>query len=270
MSGYDFHANALGLGGLFKTNGVTTSIPSVASVALASTGGEGSAVAENYNQSGVQFTRAESRVVGSRLSDEVYSTYTDVFITNLTLFEKLRIALMHATISSTRNVNLPDAQFEVRAMFRGIQIGDEEIIPSLDIDLCNAPTYTDFANMVTGPRLPELAQAFGHDPKALSDAVKAQKPVRGTLASAVHGRKKGLIRREGTAIRVPKLGKVHLAEFIFKPGQRRVTLLRLELDNRAILPPDPSDDLFGGFVGSPDSGDLSIASVEGNGSPIGP
>ncbi|HEX2122598.1 MAG TPA: hypothetical protein VHL59_13240 [Thermoanaerobaculia bacterium] len=274
MSGYDFHANALGVGGLFKSGGVTTSVPSLASVVLPSTGGEGSAVVENYSRNGVEFTYAASRVVGSQVSDEVYSTYADVLITNLTLFEKFRIAFMQASVSSTRNVNLPDAQFEVRAMFRGIQVGDEEIIPSFDIDLCNAPTYLDFANMVQG-RLTDYATAFGHEPTALENAVKTRKPVRGTLASAVHGRRLGPIRREGTAIRVPTLGKVHLAEFLFQPGRRRVTLLRLELDKHAIAPPgfgdsDVQNFAPGGGFASPDSGDISLASVEGNGSPIGP
>jgi hypothetical protein len=161
----------------------------------------------------------------------------------------------------------------VRAEFRGIRIGDEEIIPSLDIDLCNAPTYLDFANMVQG-RLTDYAAAFGHEPGALEDAVRTRKPVRGTLANAVHGRKLGLIKREGTAIRVPTLGKIHLAEFLFKPGRRRVTLLRLELDKNGIAPPgfgdsDVQNFAPGGFS-SPDSGDISLASVEGNGSPIGP
>lgn len=274
MSGYDFHANALGVGGLFKSGGVTTSVPSLASVVLASTGGEGSVVQENYSKNGVEFTYAASRVVGTQLSDDVFSTYADVLITNLTLFEKLRIAFMQASVSSTRNVNLPDAQFEVRAMFRGIQVGDEEIIPSLDIDLCNAPTYPDFANMVQN-KLADYAEAFGHDPRALDQAVRTRKPVRGTLARAVHGRKLGLIKREGTAIRVPTLGKVHLAEFLFKPGRRRVTLLRLELDKNSFAPPgfgdaDVQNFVPGGGFASPDSGDISIASVEGNGSPIGP
>jgi hypothetical protein len=270
MSGYTFNASALGLGGMLKSGGVTTTVPSLASVALAPTGGEGSAVVENYSKDGVEFTRAESRVVGSQISDDVYSTYADIFITNLTLFAKLKIALMQATVSSTRDVNLPDSEFDVRLMFRGISIGDDEVIPSLDLDLCNALTYGAFATKVRS-NLGGYATAFGHPtPQTLDNALGiVTQPVRGTLVKTANSSKFGVIRRQGTAIRVPKFGKVHLGEFQFKPGQRRVTLLRLELDSNE---PGFSEyaPVFQSLGGAPEYGDISIASVEGNGSPIGP
>ena len=261
MSRYAFNASALGLGGVLTSGSVRTTIPSLASVALAPTGGEGSSVVENYNCHGISFTRAESRVFGTDLSEGVYTTYADVYITNLTIFDRLRIALMGATVTSTRNVENGESLFEVRVTYRGISAEGNEVIPVLDYNLCNAPTYGDFVNALNG-EVDRYADSFGVQPAALRSALQAtpaQEPLAGTLVSDYRIPADCGIVRSGSAIVVPGIGRAHFGEFLFKPGRRRVNLLRLKLgafEEGAVA-----------LEAVGDGGDLTAGSVEGNGTP---
>ncbi|MEA2464440.1 MAG: hypothetical protein QOJ98_2187, partial [Acidobacteriota bacterium] len=50
---YTFNASALGVGGFYDRDGRRFTIPSLASVALAPTGGEGTATVQDHNQHGI-------------------------------------------------------------------------------------------------------------------------------------------------------------------------------------------------------------------------
>jgi len=69
---YVFNASAIGLGGIL-TSPKRKIIPSLASVALAPTGGEGSSVVENYDEGGIAFDKAQSTVWGSSRGN-IFST----------------------------------------------------------------------------------------------------------------------------------------------------------------------------------------------------
>ena len=264
MERYAFHASALGLGGVLSSGNAQTVIPSLASVALAPTGGEGSAVVENYNQHGISFSRAESRVVGTEVSDGVFTTYADVFITNLNVFNRLRIALMGATVTSTRNLADGESQFDVRLMYRGVSVDANEVVPLLDFDLCNAPTYGAFVNTLRGD-MNRFAESFGVEPQALQTAVAAtnvQDPIGGTLVRGFQVPQGAAVAAQSRgAIVVPNVGIAHFGEFLFKPGRRRVSLLRMKLFARggeSMLEADG------------DGGSVTGGSVEGNGTPPTP
>src|SRR5436309_13821209 len=77
---YVFNASAIGLGGVL-TSPKRKVIPSLASVALAPTGGEGSSIVTNYDDGdGISFDRAETRVWGSSHSGNIYATRADVMV----------------------------------------------------------------------------------------------------------------------------------------------------------------------------------------------
>jgi hypothetical protein len=268
---YSFNGSAIGLGAVLRSGGVKTVIPSLASVALAPTGGAGSAVCENYNDHGISFTRAESRVFGTDIGDGIYTTYTDVYITNLNIFDRLRIALLNATISSTHNLKLNESSFDVRTTYRGIDVDGKEVVPEYDAMLCSAPTYNDVVNTLKAD-LEGYKQRWKAAPMQLETALKESnplKPLGGSLVKDLKGT--DIEKHSNHAIEVPGLGRAHFGEFLFKPGRRRVNLLRIQLGMFADAAPAVE-----GLMASPivlqdlngnGGGDLTVGSVEGNGSP---
>jgi len=269
MLGYNFHANALGLGGVLRSGGVKTSLPSLASVVLAPTGGNGSAVVENYNANGISFTRAESRVFGSEVSDTIYTTHSDVYITNLTIFDRLRIALMSATLSSTRDVNLPDSSFEINLVYRGISIDGAEIIPILDGTLSGSPTFRD-VQAALNSNVNEYASRFGMTPTALLDVIEnpsPREPISGALVRDFTVPNGVALTHSGHAVDVPGVGRAHFGEFLFKPGQRQVSLLRIKIGSGPATGDTDGRNFSVLSSGGGDDGDLTGGYLEGNGSP---
>src|SRR6185436_4547993 len=100
------------------------------------------------------------------IGDGIYTTYTDVYITNLNIFDRLKIALMSATISSTHNLKLNESSFDVRTSYRGIEVDDEDVIPEYDEALCLAPTYSDVVRAVKGD-IKGYTKRWGADQKQL-------------------------------------------------------------------------------------------------------
>ncbi len=269
MPEYSFNASALGLGGVLSSGGVKTTIPSLASVALAPTGGEGSAVVENYNANGISFTRAESRVFGTEVSANLYTTYSDVYITNLSIFDRLKIALMNATLSSTRDLNSSESSFDVRIAYRGIAVDGQEVIPAIDADLCAVPTFDAFQRMIgaSTDSLAMYAGRFGLNPDVLQNAMgNPLIPVGGTLVKDFNAPAGITLAQNRTAIDVPGVGRAHFAEFLLKPGRRRINLLRIKIGSGV-----PDTDNGRNFIaladGGGQGGDLTGGSVEGNGTP---
>jgi len=265
MAGYSFNASAIGLGAVLKSDGIPTVIPSLASVALAPTGGEGSSVVENYNHLGISFTRAESRVFGAQVSDDIYITQSDVYITNLNIRDRLRIAVMALTLSSTRNVTEPDSMFDVRVTYRGISVDDAEVVPHLDLGLCEAPRYSDVLTMLNEDR-PGYAELFGIQETTLQNVIadpSPSEPLSGTLVKNLSVPPGIELVCSGHKVAVPGVGLAHFGEFLFKPGRRRVNLLRISFGDTPVSQ-------FANAVlatGGDEGGDLTAGSAEGNGTP---
>ncbi|HJQ40663.1 MAG TPA: hypothetical protein VKB93_26270 [Thermoanaerobaculia bacterium] len=280
---YSFNGSAIGLGGVLSSGGVKTVIPSLASVALAPTGGEGSSVCENYNNHGISFTRAESRVFGTEIGDGIYTTYTDVYVTNLNIFDRLKIALMSATISSTHNLKLNESSFDVRTSYRGVAVDDEEVVPEYDLALCSAPTYDDVVRAVKED-LRGYTKRWKTNAKLLETSLSSANPIHALGGSVVKDLKASdkIAKHANHSIVVPGVGRAHFGEFLFKPGRRRVNLLRLSVGKFALDPididPKPLSqsrrrvapqrmvlmDLNDGTGGV---GGITVGSVEGNGTP---
>lgn len=282
---FTFNASAIGVGGLLTSGSTTTAIPSLASVALAPTGGEGFSEETNYNRHGVSFTKAESRVVGQKIAAGTYATYVDVLISNFAVRGRLKVGMMQASMTSIRNIHEDDSRFEFRASYRGLSIDDYEVVPELDLDLLGCSTYDDFRRRLSAAPA-DFAKRFGYGTApALTKALKSQtRPaISGTLVkslSPARARNKTSIAITGHRILVPDFGSVNLAEFLFKPGRRRVSLVRIDFDERFAAPsaaaPDaaPVAKAFMPLVlqdgGTGGGGSLTSGSVEGNGSTIPP
>jgi hypothetical protein len=289
---YTFNASAIALGGVVN-NPSRTVIPSLASVALAPTGGLGTTVVTSYNRDGVMFDTAYSSVRGEMIAEDVYSTVAEVAIDNLTVFDTLHVDALRATVRSRRDLNAgDDAEITFHAEYSGLFVDGFEIAPELDLELFEkSPTYQQFLDEVT-----EDIPGYGKQAKDLyrerfewkdgdvpSPKDLTAKPLRASVA-------KPQWPFRGYKLSIPKFGKIRLGEVLLKPGRRRLSLLQIDFNKKEGFPIFNRAD--GGSTGEteqlqqqiqsfalgsdstsnrvPDSGTMSIASVEGNGTPIWP
>lgn len=289
---YHYNASALGLGGVLKNrNGATTIIPSLASVALAPTGGEGSSEISNYDKDGVSFSTARSFVAGYDSGYRTFTTTCDIYITNLNLFGRLKAAILQTSISSTREVlangdiaieSDPDkARFSMHAMIRGLTIDDEEVVPEFDLDLCECSTYEQFTSKIGGNGVGAYARQFGIEEHDLKNVLVAKaQPIRASFVRGLrHKPTDKFGPRKGFKLPVKKFGNVHFGELVVKPGRRRVNLLRIDFDSTVGLRGREEPQAAMMMAGAeslllpsppPKDGTMTILSTDGNGAPSWP
>lgn len=263
---YQFNGSAVAFGAVLKQGGETRVIPSQASVALVPTGGLGSSIVDNFSQEGISFTRAESRVFGTEYRPGVYTTSVDVYITNLSVKGKLRIALMSATISSTHDTNVGESHFKIHTSYRGIQLEEGEVVPEYDFDLIEAPTYDDVRQRLSSD-IPGYSRRWALSEQRIQLAVNdpnPQEPIGGSLIRDL--KVPGNVQKHcGHVIGIPGLGKAHFGEFLYKPGRRRFNLLRVTLGASDDVVVRQAAVMAGGDGGF--GGTFTAGSVEGNGTP---
>lgn len=245
---FTYNASACAAGGVIqKRNGDYVVIPSLASVALAPTGGEGVTIERNYESEAVSFSYAETRVFGREVSPSVFTTQTDVYITNLRVFDVLSIAMLRATVTSTRKVDsdssrLPDPHdndhaFDLEASYHGVEVrnpvtfGRCEVAPKLDVAMKSIKRYKHLSDLVNGPagvevitddgtRLPPCSDMdkrmlfarfnAGETGAELTNALNAKHPVLGSLVEDVEGDSTG----DESIVRTHrKLHKVYIPKF---------------------------------------------------------
>ncbi len=275
---YDYNASALGLGGVLKNaDGTTTGVPSLGSVHLAPSGGEGFAEVSNYSKDGISFTTARSCVFGSDVGYRTFTTRSDVFITNLNLFGRLQAAILQMNITSTRIVedvdisdeeaivvqsNPDNARFAMNAMVRGLVIDGVEVIPEYDLELSACPTYELFRNRI-GEGIGTYAGQFGVEQARLADVLTRNvQPIRGSFVRTLqYAQTDAFEPCRGIKLPVKGFGTVHFGELVVKPGHRQASLLRIEFNSR-----------LGSNEEGPvlDGGSMTVVNNIGNGSPSWP
>lgn len=295
---YTFHASAIALGGVVN-NPSRTVIPSLASVALAPTGGLGTSVVTGYDRGGVVFDTAYSAVHGEMIDEEgIYSTVAEVAIDNLTVFDRLHVDALRATVRSRRDLTTDDdPEITFHAEYFGLVVDGDEIVPELDLELFTKfPTYGKFLDEVTEGGGKKAKRHYRErfeweDGAVFSPATQAPKtrtlktaaptllapmPLRASVARSP------LPYGPGYTLSLPKFGRIRLGEVVLKPGQRRLSLLQIDFDKQESSGHTKqlkrgvqalALEAVGGSSTStrfPDSGTMTIASVEGNGSPIWP
>ena len=274
---YTFNASALGFGGLLQQGRRKVVIPSAASVALSPTGGEGSSLIENYDSHGITCTRAESRVAGYSSRSTLYTTYSDILITNLSVFDRLTVSLMHLTVASTRDTRNDDTSFSLHAMYRGVVLDGDEIIPELDLDMCINSDYQRLADTVKDrQRMMKTADDGRH--QSLARAIDRHEPIRSSVVSSIQivpGDDCGEIeQRNGNVLHVPGFAKIHFGELLVKPGRRRVNLLRFQFAPNSAMEVDHLESVPMSALESHETshggGTLTVGSGDGNGAPVWP
>jgi hypothetical protein len=290
---FAFNASALGAGGVIERGDVITTIPSIASVALAPTGGEGRSVVTNYFSEELEFSHAETRVFGRQHTGAdgkaLFTTSTYVLLKDVAIFSTLRIAEMHSTVTSTRGfTGGEDHDFEILVSFRGVRIGRVDIDPRVDERLTKLRRYKELEGMVTAGRAarPEdhaLAQRFGASPDQFVKLVGEKKPLQGSLVESIDGLE---AKAPSPIVTIPGIGTVRFAELMIKPGRRRLNLLRIKFGPARdggrfepqgegempqalmMMAPAPMGEEAVAF--GPSGGSMTLGSGEGNGTPIEP
>jgi len=289
---YVFNASAIGLGGVL-TSPKRKVIPSLASVALAPTGGEGSSLVTNYDEGdGIAFDRAETRVWGSSHSGNIFATRADVIVNNLIVFNELQVDSMWASVTSIREVlengDVLDRKFTFQAEFLGVRVNGKEV----DVPIDTTPfdenaSYDDFVKALGKPAMASYRELIGLDDsntRTLTRGARGTNQIatpRTICCTAVSARQKN-----GFHVPVGNVGTAHFAEALIKPGRRRLTLIRLEIPQRGQgdngggqpgpgrIEGDVAVQFAKGAVmlssGIGGGGSMSVGSVEGNGTQTWP
>lgn len=170
MPSFAYHANALGFGARIDKP-VCDIIPSQASVALASSGGEGYAEVKNFNYKNIiTFDEARSYVAGSFEEENgkrTYNTLATVTIRNLDVAGMVQVEHLVARISS-RHDGLDDVEGKITfdgSMMRGVTIAGMPLDVRLDTGLFSRyPTYESFTQRFLRDReVVDKARMFAWD-----------------------------------------------------------------------------------------------------------
>jgi hypothetical protein len=252
---FTFNASAIGLGGVIT---------------------EGSSRVENYCVNGISFSRAETRVIGYETSEDVFTTTTDILLTNLNIRDRLKVALMQATITSTRRMESDDSEFNLHALYRGIELDGEEVEPILDVDLCSGPcgkasTYDDFVKKFGG-QISRNAIDSGVENEDLQKALTSNVvPMPGTLVTSTQMRRHGkVVAYPGNRVAVEGLGSAFLGELLVKRGRRRVNLLRFDFGPGNSALNAGAAPVMMALASTDTTGSLTVGSGDGNGEPVWP
>jgi hypothetical protein len=270
---YTFNASALGLGGRYVRFGRQVVVPSVASVALAPTGGQGSAQVYNYNNDeGVEVASASSFVKGYEY-DGVFTTESEIDIIGLSLFGRVFIEHMSAKVMSTRDTNvdgIDEATFQVSAAYEGVVVDDCGVDALVDEETCKADYATHHG---------AVAGAAAMNGTVLIPSLERGDPIRRSVVADLTVNGTAVTRGGAYILNVPGIGRMHFGELLVKRGRRRVNLLRFELGAPA---PSYTEELAERTAAAipleslqrsaftADSGTLSIGSGDGNGEPVWP
>jgi hypothetical protein len=272
---YHYHANALGLGGVLRNDRGVIPVPSLASVALADSGGEGFGQSTNYSQDGVSFSDASCHVLGYESAPNTFTTSSDVSITNLNLFDRITAARLQMSMRSTREVtgrmateSDPDkATFSMQWTIFGLVIDGVEVIPQFDQELAGWPTYALFDS--------GQAKRLGVAPSSVTDPGAAQL-IRTSFVDAFNYAPAPIGPSQGFRLPVTNFGTIHFGELVVRPGNRRVNLLRIDFDSMLQagkgVPGQHTmiSSAAGTSTQSPSSGNMTLLSLAGNGVPSWP
>lgn len=303
-SRFSFSASALGIGGFLRRGKVVTVVPSLASVALAPTGGEGAATRENHNANGISFSSASSRVIGYQVDDDRYTTIAEVQIANLNVFDRLTVTFMKGSVQSNRDLRSLQSEFQVSLMYAGVRFDDRPLFPQIDRELCAATTFDAFTKQMKKESRVH-AQRLGAKEKDLKDVLNrgaSDEPLFSYAVGDVERPDREELVGFGGVIFVPGFGTLHFGELIVTAARRRLNLLRIELGKRfgnekapatgrrRALPLKSASEMrdtrqqsndqapevapkmmtLMSSTDDPDDGSVTAGSAEGNGTPIWP
>lgn len=275
---FAFNASALAAGAVVERGNVISTLSGLGSVVLPSTGGEGRTVVSNYFSEELELVQAETRVSARRFAernpktgkDEArFVTWTSVVMKGVSIFSRVHVGEMGATITSTRGFeDDDDHDFQIRIWFRDIRIDQRKLEIRIDDGLMRMRRYDELQSFLGSKRAASLAKRYDAPPEKLAKALKQRRAVRVSLVESI----KGWERPALATIDVRGLGTFRFGELMLKPGHRRVNLIRASFgppknENKASLASLVAEQ---SSVESPTGGSMILGTGEGNGTPIEP
>jgi hypothetical protein len=172
-------------------------VPSAGAVALAPAGGEGNASVEHYDANGIRFDQAVSSVRGTD-DGRVAVTTAAVSLRNIDILGRIHIDEINARVTGRQNRGAAEAEITIDDLrFRNVIVDGRQIIVRPDAARLN--------------RMRTFAGFRGRDDNALA------------LSTNV-------IVSGDQSLEVPGIGTLYFAEVLVKPGERSVTMLRIEFE----------------------------------------
>jgi hypothetical protein len=278
---FAFNASALAAGADIERANVITTLPSLGSVMLVPSGGQGRAAVSGYYSAELQLGYAETFVSGRKLpGQDRFATFTSVLMKDVLIFNRVFVGEMGTTISSERGFEEEDDhEFEITIFFDNVRVDGKPVRILKDEDLLKTKRYEDLGGYCHPER-------FAGSAAAVQDAVRGRQPVRVSLVRDIEG----WDTIDLATIFVPGLGRFRFGELMLKPGQRRVNLIhaffgrRRDRDGRE--EPEAVQHAVRNTEGPPDldgsdsdeaaqstfepKGEMITGSGEGNGTPIKP
>ncbi|HEX3579114.1 MAG TPA: hypothetical protein VHY33_11170 [Thermoanaerobaculia bacterium] len=172
-------------------------VPSAGAVALAPAGGDGNASIEHYDANGIRFDQAVSSVRG--IDDgRVAVTTATITLRNIDILGRIHIDEISARVNGRQNRGAAEAEITFDNLrFKNVVVDGRRIFVVPDAARLN--------------RMRTFAGFRGRDDDAL--ALSAN-----------------LIANGDQTLEVPGIGTLYFAEVLVKPGERSVTMLRIEFE----------------------------------------
>jgi hypothetical protein len=239
---FHFHALAHALAGEFR-HPLWSIIPARASAALSTIGGHTVAEERAFHfQDFVCFKSAHTFVSGKRRRDETFVTHASTVVKGLNILGMVTADRIVARITSVHSPEEPEGHIIAEdSRFEGLKINSQDVKVTLRHDLLvKCKTFADLAKGIAGDKKSGKIVGLDEDRKvALCSLVEKIETRLGGVDAKQH------------VIEVKNFGKIFLAEVFAAPGERTLTMLRLEL-------------------GSPHVADLTVAQAATNGKPYPP
>jgi len=251
---FNFHATTLALGGQLEgADRKARYISSQASVSLPTDGGVGESTVQDFEQDGISFYRAESRVFGNAFENRIFKTYANTSVYGLNIDDLIQVDVLSSTVTSI-NERVGDCATESKISFDvnivGLVIDGLPIEVELETESFRRnATFGDYIGSfpkMTEAEVAKYAAAYNwsfndcktvtqqdglevtsyHVPAACQNGLRASVVCR-TTPELRPGEVRG-ITRQGFTIEVANFGLIHLGEVLMIPGRRSINLLRIE------------------------------------------
>ena len=174
-------------------------VPTAGAVALSPAGGEGKAVVEHYDANGIRFDQATSSVLGS---DDGHVAVTTAMVTlrNIDILGRIQIEEITARVVGRQARNTAEAEITI----------DNLRLKNVVVDGRHVSLRPDAVRL---NKVRTFAALRGRDDAPLP------------LASA-------LLDDQDQTLVVAGVGTLYFGEVVVKPGERSVTMLRIEFESQ--------------------------------------
>lgn len=172
-------------------------VPAAGAVALAPAGGEGNATVEHYDANGIRFDQAVSSVRGTD-DGRVAVTTAVVSLRNIDILGRIHIDEISARVTGRQARGAAEAEITIDNLrFKNVVVDGRQIVVRPDAARLN--------------RTRTFARFRDGDDDAL------------TLSTNV-------VTDGDQTLEVPGIGTLYFAEVLVRPGERSVTMLRIEFE----------------------------------------